>query len=416
MRLPEWLAHQQAQHPEEIELGLARVREVAERLGVLPWRIPSILIGGTNGKGSTVAFLGSLARAEGIDYGAYTSPHLRRYNERITLNGDPVSDERLESVFAEIEAARLGSAGQAPIRLTFFEYGTLAALLIFDQEATAGRLQMALIEVGLGGRLDATNIIDADVAAITSIGLDHTDWLGPTLEHIGAEKAPIARRDRPVILGQASMPESVHRILKEIGARPRQLGVDFAPFELPESAMRAPIQASNAASALAAYRALRPAASLSDEAARQAMSEVTVPGRLQRHRDRAGLGWILDVAHNGPAAEALAAGLAATARPRYRYAVVGMFADKDAGALFTALRDQVDGWILCGLAGERGAGPEALRVQLGPDQRCLALVPDVIEGCALARALAESEAEPDAEVLVCGSFQTVGPALDWLQL
>lgn len=412
MRLPEWLAHQQAQHPQEIEFGLARVREVAERLGVLPWRIPSVLIGGTNGKGSTVAFLGALARAEGIGYGAYTSPHLQRYNERITLKGEPVSDERLERVFAEIEAARLGSEGQSPIALTFFEYGTLAALLVFAQEAAAGRLQMAFIEVGLGGRLDATNIIDAEVAVITSIGLDHTDWLGPTLEHIGAEKAPIARQDRPVILGQASMPESVHRTLKEIGARPRQLGVDFAPFRLSPAAIRAPIQTSNAATALEAYRALRPETTLSEAAARHAMSEVTVPGRLQRHRDPVGLQWILDVAHNGPAAEALAAGLAATPRPPYRYAVVGMFADKDAGALFTALHDQVDGWILCGLAGVRGAGPEALRAQLAPNQRCLALVPNVVEGCALARALAE----PRAEILVCGSFQTVGPALDWLQL
>ena len=406
MRLSEWLAHQQAQHPKEIDLSLVRVRQVAERLGLLPWPVPSVIVGGTNGKGSTVAFLGALARAEGLHYGAYTSPHLQRYNERIVLDGAAVSDSSLEKAFEQIETAR------ADIPLTFFEYGTLAALLIFIEAAQAKRLDMAIIEVGLGGRLDATNIIDAEVAVITSIGLDHTDWLGPTIEHIGREKAPIARANRPVILGQAVMPKSVHATIQEIGAIPQQLGVDFFELDLSGAEALAPIQAANAAVALAAYRALRPASTLTDERASEILAAVSVPGRLQRHRDSEGREWILDVAHNGAAASALAAGLALQPRRSRRLAVLGMFSDKDAGAVFAALAGEVDGWILCGVAGARGQGPESLRAHLPADQRCLALVPDIVEGCALAQAMTEG----GDEILVCGSFQTVGPALDWLRL
>ena len=438
MRLPEWLAHQQAQHPKEIELGLSRVREVAKRLGLLPFRVPSVIIGGTNGKGSTVAFLGGLAKAAGCSFAAYTSPHLQRYNERVAINGVPVADAVLEAAFDRIEAARLGAAGEVgatgttgegsdrstPIPLTFFEYGTLAALVIFAEASQAGKLDVAFIEVGLGGRLDATNIIDAEVAVITSIGLDHMDWLGPTVEHIGREKAHIARAGRPVILGQNPMPESVHATLKEIGASPRQIGVDFAPLNLSNAALAAPVQAVNAAVALEAWRALPGMPRLSDAEAEAALASARVAGRLQRYREAGssaqagsaseaeGPEWILDVAHNTPAAEALAQGLAAMPRPGRRYGVVGIFADKDAAAILQTLAPEIDGWILCGLPGERGGSPEALRARLPAGLRCLALVPDVAEACTLARSLATSS----DQILVCGSFQTVGPALDWLQL
>ena len=423
MRLPEWLAHQQAQHPKEIELGLSRVREVAMRLGLLPFRVPSVIVGGTNGKGSTVAFLGGLAKAAGCSFGAYTSPHLQRYNERVAINGVPVADAVLEAAFDRIEAARWGATGEVgatgegsdrstPIPLTFFEYGTLAAFLIFTEAAEAGNLDVVFIEVGLGGRLDATNIIDAEVSVITSIGLDHMDWLGPTVEHIGREKAHIARAGRPVILGQNPMPHSVHATLKEIGAEPRQIEVDFAPLSLSNAALAAPVQAVNAAVALEAWRALPGMPRLSDAEAEAALASARVAGRLQRYREPEGPEWILDVAHNAPAAEALARALAAMPRPGRRYAVVGIFADKDAAAILEALAPEIDGWILCGLPGERGGSPEALRARLPVGLRCLALAPDVAEACALARSLATTA----DQILVCGSFQTVGPALDWLQL
>ncbi|MFZ9906010.1 MAG: bifunctional folylpolyglutamate synthase/dihydrofolate synthase, partial [Steroidobacteraceae bacterium] len=197
MQLNEWLAHQQAQHPNAIELGLDRVRTVATRLGILPWRTPSVIVGGTNGKGSTVAYLTSLARHSGLRVGTYTSPHLQRYNERIAIDSIPITDDALVDIFERIEAAR----DDTP--LTFFEYGTLAAYLAFiDSE-----VDVAIIEVGLGGRLDATNIIDADVAVLTSVGLDHMEWLGPTREHIGREKAGIFRAGAPVVLGSNDMPQ-----------------------------------------------------------------------------------------------------------------------------------------------------------------------------------------------------------------
>ena len=205
--LADWLAHQQAQHPNSIELGLERVREVASRLGILPWRIPTVLVAGTNGKGSTVACLTELARASGLRVGTYTSPHLQHYNERIAIDGAPVSDAQLIEAFERIEQAR----GTVP--LTFFEYGTLAAYLVFATQ----RVEVAMVEVGLGGRLDATNIIDADVAVITSIGLDHMDWLGPTVEHIGREKAGICRAGHPVILGMPPWPARWWRISPWLG-------------------------------------------------------------------------------------------------------------------------------------------------------------------------------------------------------
>ena len=183
MQLTDWLAHQEAQHPKAIELGLERVRAVALKLGLLPWSIPAVIVGGTNGKGSTVAFLTALAREAGLKVGTYTSPHLQRYNERVEINGEPVADALLISAFERIEVAR------GAISLTFFEYGTLAAFIVFAEQA----VDAAVIEVGLGGRLDATNIIDADVAVLCSVGLDHQDWLGPTIEDIGGEKSGIFR-------------------------------------------------------------------------------------------------------------------------------------------------------------------------------------------------------------------------------
>ena len=401
--LADWLAHQQAQHPNAIELGLERVREVASRLGILPWRIPTVLVAGTNGKGSTVACLTELACASGLRVGTYTSPHLQHYNERIALDGAPVGDATLIEAFECIEQAR----GALP--LTFFEYGTLAAYLIFQTQ----RVAVAIVEVGLGGRLDATNIIDADVAVITSIGLDHMDWLGPTVEHIGREKAGICRAGHPVILGMPPWPASVREVIATLGCPVRELGVDFEPV----TSLVGPARPANGAAALAAFESLLerrvdlvPRQRLDRAACLEALQRAAPRGRFQRVQHE-GSEWILDVAHNADSARVLADSLRELP-PARTLGVVGILGDKDAAAIGQFLAPVIDEWVLCGLEGARGCDAETLRSRLPAEARSVALVADVPEGCATACALAE----PGSRVVVFGSFHVVGPALDWLRI
>jgi dihydrofolate synthase/folylpolyglutamate synthase len=207
--LAEWLEQQQKSHPSAIDLDLTRVRGVAQRLGLLPPPYRVITVAGTNGKGSTVAFLDALVRAAGKRTGRFTSPHLVRYNERICIDGQEAADDALIASFERIEAAR------GDTTLTFFEYNALAALDLFSRVP----VDVAVLEVGLGGRLDATNIVDADVGVVCSIGLDHVEWLGDSLEQIGREKAGIFRTGRPAVLGSAAMPASVGKAIDDIGAR-----------------------------------------------------------------------------------------------------------------------------------------------------------------------------------------------------
>ncbi len=259
--LDQWLEYQQAVHPKAIDMGLERIGEVAHRLGLGRPARQVVTVAGTNGKGSTVAFLEAIARAAGLRVGAYTSPHLLRYNERVRVDGTDADDGQLVSAFERIETAR----GDIP--LTYFEYGTLAALLLFE----AADLDLALLEVGLGGRLDATNIVDPDVAVITTVDLDHQDYLGDDRESIGAEKAGILRAGRPCVLAEKDPPSSVLRRAYAIGAfairghsdylidlldegwRWREPGYEI---DLPEPALEAPAQRGNAAAAIAALRAL----------------------------------------------------------------------------------------------------------------------------------------------------------------
>jgi len=215
--LADWLEQQQKSHPQAIDLDLSRVREVARRLDLLTPDFRVITVGGTNGKGSTVAFIDALLRAAGLRCGRFTSPHLARYNERICVDGAEASDASLIESFERIDAVR------GDVTLTFFEYNALAALDLFQRTV----VDVAVLEVGLGGRLDATNIIDADVAVICSIGLDHLDWLGNTLEDIGREKAGILRRGRPAVLGSAEMPASLWSAIDAIGARAVVPGLDY---------------------------------------------------------------------------------------------------------------------------------------------------------------------------------------------
>ncbi|MGQ0836056.1 MAG: bifunctional tetrahydrofolate synthase/dihydrofolate synthase [Gammaproteobacteria bacterium] len=414
--LDEWLELQQSVHARSIDLGLERVAQVAERLGVVrpPYRV--ITVGGTNGKGSTVAHLEAVLRSAGTAVGAFTSPHLVRYHERIRVHGELVDDASLIDAFEQIEAARGATT------LTFFEYNTLAALLLFAR----AKVEIAVLEVGLGGRLDATNLIDADVAVLTSIGLDHLDWLGETLEAIGAEKAGIFRQGRPAILGTPEMPRSVYERLAACGARAVIAGRDYRyRFEaerwrytserldlagLPRSALSGRAQYANAASAIAAIEWLQTGVPLDVPTVSAALRGVVLPGRFQIVEGRPE--WVLDVAHNEPAARVLAQELRARPSSGRTIAVVGILRDKDPAAIAGALQGCIDRWILCSLPGPRGLTADELASRLGETARGAASEATVASACARAAA----EARPEDRIVVFGSFLTVGPALEWLRL
>ncbi|MFD1297303.1 bifunctional folylpolyglutamate synthase/dihydrofolate synthase, partial [Lysobacter gummosus] len=319
--LADWLSYIERIHPKSIDMGLERIRIVWQRLDLQRPGREVITVGGTNGKGSTVAFIEAIARAGGRKVGAYTSPHLLAYNERIRIDGRDAGDADIVAAFEAIEAARLGSGEDAQIALTYFEYGTLAALWLFER---AG-LDLAILEVGLGGRLDATNLVDPDVAVVTTVDLDHQDYLGEDRESIGFEKAGIARAFKPLVLGDDDPPSSVLRHAYAIGASALRAGCDFFfeagddgahwrwrevgyEAELPMPALSAPVQLRNAAVAIAALRALERAPS--DEELAQGVAAARVAGRLQRF-ERGGIEILLDVGHNPQAARALAAWLAA---------------------------------------------------------------------------------------------------------
>jgi dihydrofolate synthase/folylpolyglutamate synthase len=414
--LAEWLEQQQKSHPSAIDLTLSRVREVAQRMSLLTPAFKVVTVGGTNGKGSTVACIDAVLRASRIRCGRFTSPHLVRYNERICIDGIEATDDSLIESFGRIDAAR------GDITLTFFEYNALAALDLFHRAA----VDVAVLEVGLGGRLDATNIMDADVAVVCSIGLDHVDWLGNTLDAIGREKAGIFRRGRPAVLGSADMPASLWRVIEDVGARavvpgrdyhaaPKGDGWDFVCGEislrnLPDPVLTGVHQRANAAAALAALANLD--VTLTHANVSEALRGVRLPGRFQRIRvESAGvpLEWILDVAHNVPAAQGLAANLGALPRARV-IAVCGILGDKDIPGIVAALAAQVDAWIPVALSGPRAVSPERLAQHLPDGAKILAQASDVSAGCRLAR----GAALPGDRILVFGSFLTVGAALEFL--
>ncbi|KRG43573.1 bifunctional folylpolyglutamate synthase/dihydrofolate synthase [Stenotrophomonas pictorum JCM 9942] len=413
--LEQWLAHIEQQHPQNIAMGLERVREVAQRMPPGQPAERSIVVGGTNGKGSTVAFIESIARAAGWRVGAYTSPHLLRYNERVRIDGQDVDDATLVAGFNAVEDAR----GDTP--LTYFEYGTLCALWVFAQ---AG-LDLAVLEVGLGGRLDAVNLIDADVAVITTVDIDHADWLGNDRETIGAEKAGIIRGWKPVILGEIDPPSSVLRRAYVLGANAIRFGSDFFAeavdaqcwrwrdvsfqVELPQPALWAPIQRNNAATAIAALRALDREVPLAAWA--QGVAAAQVPGRLQRFM-REGVEVLVDVGHNPQAATALAAALKAEPAAGRTLAVYAALADKDAPAVVAALQGQVAGWFLAGLDAARGQSALQLRDRLLQTEAATAVLADDV-GRALEAALAQAQAGD--RVLVFGSFHTVAEVLPLLR-
>jgi len=435
--LSEWLTLQESVHPKTIDMGLARVTTVARALGVDKPKYSVITVGGTNGKGSTVVHLDGLLRAGGAVTGMFTSPHFLRYNERIRVNGVEVGDDDLVAAFEHIESAR-GST-----TLTFFEFNALAALLVFAERG----VDVAVLEVGLGGRLDAVNLVDADVSVVCSIGFDHRDYLGDTLDLIGAEKAGIFRAGRPAVLGTDDMPASVYAAIQSLGARAIVAGKDFSwevenvtqPSaagarwsykglrltlnDLPPSALVGSIQYRNAATALAAVEALGLAKlELNERTAAEALRSVRLAGRFQIAQIPStpggpGVEWILDIAHNEPAAAIFARHVrerpmpSAEGNPSGRtLAVVGILGDKDAKAIAASLEPLIDHWVLCGLPGPRGTTAEQLAARLSLPRSQVTLAGSVEEGCVIAR----GRARPGDRVLVFGSVYTVGPALGWL--
>ncbi len=429
--LAQWLEYIERQHPKAIDMGLDRVRDVATRLGLKKPARKVITVGGTNGKGSTVAFIEAVARAAGWKVGAYTSPHLLAYNERVRIDGADAGDAELVAAFEAVEAAR-GST-----LLTYFEYGTLAALWLFERS----KLDLAILEVGLGGRLDATNLVDADVAVITTVDIDHQDWLGDDREAIGFEKAGIARAWRPLVLGEDDPPASVLRHAYAIGAPAIRAGCDFffdspaghgnrfSPtdavlpaagqwtwrelrnaIDLPLPQLAAPAQLRNAATAIAALRAL--GKKLPADAIAAGIATAHVPGRLQRF-ERHGVDVVVDVGHNPQAARELAAWLAVAPPAGRTHAVFAALGDKDVGGVVDALAGRIAHWHLAGLAehGPRGLAVADFAARLadtaaGEGTRH-AMVEEAIEAALQAAA-------PGDRVLVLGSFHTAASALRWL--
>jgi dihydrofolate synthase/folylpolyglutamate synthase len=461
--LADWLRWQETLHPSAIDLGLDRMRRTLQRLDWQQPKCPVITVAGTNGKGSTVALTSQILRAAGYRVGTFTSPHLIRYNERIVIDGHEVSDASLVAAFERIDAAR------GTETLTFFEFNTIAALLVFD---TAG-VDALVLEVGLGGRLDSVNCVDADVAIVTSISLDHTDWLGSDVESIGREKAGIFRAGKPAIFGSRDMPASIAEVAQQLGTPLYRLGSDFdwsrdgehwswrhrngpglnkggrspvgsAPDcdsgrreqttrydNLPLPALHGELQFDNASAVLCALECLSSRLPVMREAIETGLQNVALPGRFQvvrravpaagsipasvlteSHNLSVAVDWILDVAHNPAAAQALAGQLASRPATGRTIAVCGILGDKDIEGIATALRNSFDSWIIVGLPGARAVPVDDLAERLAKMGAHIAkTAPTVADGCEIAQSVAHA----GDRVVVFGSFLTVGPALEWLQ-
>ena len=413
MNLTGWLEFIEHQHPQSIALGLERVREVLARLA-LPPLPPAITVGGTNGKGSTCAMLEAILGAAGYRAGCYTSPHLLRYNERVRIGGREAGDAALCDAFAAVEGAR----GANP--LTYFEFGTLAALWLFAREP----LDALVLEVGLGGRLDAVNAVDAGCAVITAIDIDHVDYLGGTREAIGREKAGIFRAGRAAVVADPLPPQAILDQARLVGADLLQIGAQFGyttpgggqwsywgpggnRHGLAYPALRGAVQLANASAAITAIDALRARLPVAAQDIRRGLAEASPPGRFQILPGRPAV--ILDVAHNPQAARVLAANLSASGFARRVHAVLGMLRDKDAAGVAGALADQVTDWHLATLHGARGRSAAELASVV--KQVAGAAKIEVHATAAQAFAAARRAAAENDKIIVFGSFLTVAEVL-----
>ncbi|CDY74427.1 Dihydrofolate synthase @ Folylpolyglutamate synthase [Caballeronia glathei] len=418
--LDAWLAHLESAHPVGIDMGLARIGRVKDALG-LSFDCPVITVGGTNGKGSTCAILETILLRAGYRVGCHTSPHLLAFNERARVNGADASDADLLEHFEAVEKARASLT--EPVSLTYFEFTTLAILRLF---ASRG-LDAVILEVGLGGRLDAVNIIDTDCAIVTSIDIDHTEYLGDTREKIGFEKAGIFRAGKPAVCGDPSPPQSLIDHARTVGADLWLVGRDFRYEAQPGNerqqwsyigrsqrraalaypALRGANQLINTSAALAALEALRERIPVSAQDIRLGLANVELPGRFQVLPGKPQI--ILDVAHNPHAAAVLAQNLGNMGYFPYTYAVFGAMGDKDIAGVVSEVRGEIDHWNVTGLPTPRAASPGALETALRD-----AGVNDSADS-SVTRFAAPAEAFQDAlkrasendRILVFGSFYTV---------
>ncbi len=410
-----WLEYIERQHPQSIAMGLDRVNVVCDALALKP-AFPLVTVGGTNGKGSACMMLEAILGHAGYRVGTYTSPHLLRYNERVRIGGREAGDAELVRAFAAVEQAR--AACKVP--LTYFEFGTLAAVWLFCDVG----VDAAILEVGLGGRLDAVNAFDADVAMLMSVGLDHMDYLGDTREAIGSEKAHIFRAGRPAICADREPPQTVAAHAARVGAQLLQLGRDFdcealPPLQwryrgpggdrhgLPMPALRGAIQMANASACIAALDALRGRLPVTAGDIRGGLVRVENPGRFQVLPGRPAV--ILDVAHNPQAAAVLAANLAQMTGYRETFAVFAMLNDKDVAGVVRTLRGHVDHWLIAPLEGPRGLPMAALEHHLRDAGVTAPVTPctNITEACVRAYQMAGD----GDRILAFGSFLVVAAAL-----
>ncbi|MBL4621743.1 MAG: bifunctional tetrahydrofolate synthase/dihydrofolate synthase [Immundisolibacteraceae bacterium] len=412
--LDQWLEYQQQLHPQDIELGLDRVRLLADRLGIGPVDCPRVVVAGTNGKGSSIAMLESIFRTAGYRVGCYTSPHIENYCERLRIDGVVVSSQDFCDAFARIEQVRSGT------ELTYFEFGTLAALQILD----AKQVDVQLLEVGLGGRLDAVNIVDSDIALITQIAIDHVDWLGDTREQIGAEKAAIMRAARPCVCADPDLPQSVTDYADRLGSMLFRSGFEFGYGlpdqglvwdwrstdtvleQLPTPGLIGEFQAQNGAAVLEVVRLLQDRLPVSKQQIVDGLSQVKLAGRFEivgSHPQ-----WLLDVAHNPQACAALAQNLDDLSVAGRRLGVLGMLEDKNIHASLKPLLEIIDCWYLAAIDHPRGA-TEAMLQQVLLELGCQAPI-RLFSSLADAISTASGDAQQNDQIVVFGSFHTVAAA------
>ncbi|KOR30773.1 hypothetical protein TI04_04160 [Achromatium sp. WMS2] len=415
--LEQWLVWQESLHPSSIDLGLERVAAVWRLLQPQGLHSYVITVGGTNGKGSCVAMLGAILRTAGYRVGMYTSPHLLRYNERINIHGNPVSDGALCAAFARIEQARTN------ISLTYFEFGTLAALDLFGY----AKLDVVILEVGLGGRLDAVNIIEPNLTLITTVDLDHTEWLGPDLEAIAREKAGIFRNGCPAIIGDVKPPNNLAKIAKEVGAPVFQAGKDFhakvytdkwewrgptsSILDLPQPTLKSGKQVANAAAVLMLLDCAKQQLPVDAEAIRKGLTSVDLVGRLQVIPGA--MTWILDVAHNPQAMANLAQDLAIMPASGPTHAIFACLADKNALDMVKVLAPQIDHWHLIPLLGPRSV-PTAVLAQTLISAGIKNPVTQHVSAIDAVTSVLEY-AQNKERVVVTGSFLTVAAVLKQIQ-
>jgi dihydrofolate synthase/folylpolyglutamate synthase len=413
--LAQWLAHIERQHAQPIALGLDRVRAVKEALGQRE-TCPVIIVGGTNGKGSTCAMLETILLRAGYRVGLYTSPHLLEYNERVRIDGRPAKDADLCAGFEKVEQAR----GDVP--LTYFEYGTLAAWEVFAAQGA----EAIILEVGLGGRLDATNVYEPDCAIVTAVDLDHMDYLGPTREHIGFEKAGIFRPGKPAICGDADAPQRLRDHAAAIGADLQVFGRDFGANRqdgqwqywgrggkksgLAYPALRGSSQVANASCAITALDSLHDKLPVAMQDIRRGLLEVEIAGRFQVLPGRPTI--VLDVAHNPQAARVLADNLGNMAFHPRTWGVIGMLRDKDIAGAIRAVRHRIDRWLPCSLEGPRAASADDLAEILAAEGVEGAL--PRFDNPAAAVAYAQEKAGENDRIVAFGSFLTVADVMRFL--